>query len=169
VRTALRLAPPIAGATLVLAVLLPIRVLPVTRVLAIWVVLLTAIALRDLVRSFPPTANRKPRFEAVLRTQARTAPETSDLPRMERELELSLAYADHAHRKLLPVLRTAAAARLSMRHGIELERQPDAARRLLGEQTWDLVRPDRPAPADGLGPGPPEEDIAAVVARLESL
>jgi hypothetical protein len=88
---------------------------------------------------------------------------------MERELELAVAFADQAHRTLVPLLRTVAAARLSMRHGVELERQPDAARQLLGEQTWDLVRPDRPPPADGLGPGPREEEIAAVVTRLETL
>jgi hypothetical protein len=56
-----------------------------------------------------------------------------------------------------------------MRHGVELERQPDVARRLLGEQAWDLVRADRPPPADSLGPGLREEEIAAAVTRLESL
>ena len=43
------------------------------------------------------------------------------------------------------------------------------ARRLLGETTWDLLRPDRPQPADRLGPGLPREEIAAVIARLEEL
>jgi hypothetical protein len=160
---------PLAGATLVLAVLLPIHVLPTTRVFAIWVVLLTAIVLRELVRGFPSAGAHQARFETALRSSATTAPEPSTPPRIERELQLSLAFEDYAHRMLLPRLRTAAAARLSMRHGIELERQPDAARRFLGEETWDLVRPDRPAPGDGLGPGPPERDIAAVVSRLESL
>jgi hypothetical protein len=138
-------------------------------VFAIWVVLLTAIALRDLVRSFPRARASSPRFEAALRGSATDTLEPSATPRIEREFRLALAYADYAHRTLLPLLRAAAAARLSMRHGIELERQPDAARRLLGEQTWDLVRPDRPPPADGLGPGPQEDEVAAVVARLESL
>lgn len=167
-RTALRLVGPLAGATVVLVVLLAVRPLPTTRVFAIWVVLLTAIALRELVRSFPRDGVRTPRFEAALRSRAAPDPEPS-LPRMEREFQLALAFADYAHRTLIPLLRTAAAARLSMRYGIELERQPDAARRLLGEPTWDLVRPDRPPPTDGLGPGPREEEIATVVARLESL
>ncbi len=169
-RTALRLAAPVGATTLVLAVLLPIRVLPTTRVLAIWVVLLTAVALRELVQSFPRADERRtPRFEAALRNRSQAAPDTSVLPRMERDLQLSLAFADTADRTLFPLLRTAAAARLSMRYGVELERQPDVARRILGEQTWDFVRPDRPPPADGLGPGPREEEIAAVVARLETL
>jgi len=168
VRNALRLGPTLAGACLVLIVLLPIHVLATGRVFAIWVVLLTAIALRELIRSFPPD-DRKSGFEAALRSRATPAPEPSAFAEVERQLQLGLAFADHAHRTLVPLLRSAAAARLSMRHGIELERQPDAARRLLGEQTWNLVRPDRPAPADGLGPGPREEDVAAVVTRLESL
>ena len=105
-RTALRLVVPVAGATLVLGVLLPIRVLPTTRVFAIWVVLLTAIALRELVRSFPRADDRKPRFEAALRSGATTAPEPSAIPRMEREFRLALAFADQAHRTLLPLLRT---------------------------------------------------------------
>ena len=88
---------------------------------------------------------------------------------MEREFQLSLAFADQAHRTLIPLLRTVTAARLAMRRGVELERQPDAARRILGERTWDLVRPDRPPPADGLGPGPAEEEITAIVTQLENL
>ena len=168
-RTALRLAPPLAGACLVLIVLLPIHAIPTGLVFAIWVMLLTAIALRELIRRFPPE-NRKSGFEAALRSsRATTPPEPSAYEDVERQLQLGLAFADHAQRTLFPLLRSAAAARLSMRHGIELERQPDVARRLLGEQTWDLVRPDRPPPADGLAPGPREEEIAAVVARLESV
>jgi hypothetical protein len=168
-RTALRLAVTLTGATLVLGVLLSIRTLPTTRVFAIWVVLLTAIALRELTRSVPRVGTRNARFEAALHSSATTAPEPSVLPRVEREFRLALAFADYAHRTLIPRLRAAAAARLSMRHGIELERQPDLARELLGEETWDLVRPDRPPPADGLGPGPREDEIAAVMTRLESL
>jgi hypothetical protein len=168
VRTALRLTGPLTQATLVLIVLLATRVLPTGRAFAIWVVLLTAIALRELIRSFPRDP-RRPRFEDALRIHLTTATEPSVVPRIERELQLALAFADYAHRTLIPRLRTAATARLSMRRGVELERQPDVARRLLGEQAWDFVRPDRPPPADGLGPGPSEEEIAAVVTRLESL
>ena len=167
-KTALRLVPLLAGAVLVLVVLLPIHVLTTGRVFAIWVVLLTAIALRELILSFPPD-NAKSAFEAALRSRATPAPSASGYADVERDLELSLAFADHAHRRLVPLLRSAAAARLSLRHGIELERQPDVARRLLGEQAWDLVRPDRPAPTNALAPGPPQVEVTAVVARLESL
>ena len=72
---------------------------------------------------------------------------------MERELVLGSADADHAHRRLLPLLRGTAAARIAARHGFELERRPDAARALLGEDVWELLRPDRPEPEDRHAPG----------------
>jgi hypothetical protein len=88
---------------------------------------------------------------------------------MERELVLGVADADHAHRRLLPLLRAAAAARLSARHGIELERRPEAARALLGEDVWELLRPDRPEPKNRHAAGVPRDRVAAVIERVESL
>ena len=88
---------------------------------------------------------------------------------MERELVLGVADADHAHRRLLPLLRAAAAARLSAKHGLELERRPEAARALLGEDVWELLRPDRPEPENRHAPGVPKERLAAVIERVEAL
>ena len=88
---------------------------------------------------------------------------------MERELELGIASAGSAHHRLLPLLRSAAAARLAARHGVELDRRPEAARALLGEEVWDLLRPDRPEPADRFGRGVPRERVSAVIERVESL
>ena len=169
VRTALRLGALLGGATLALIVLLATRALPTERALSIWVVLVTAIALRELVLSFPRDSSRRPRFEAALRRRETAPPVPSVFAGMERELELATAFADHAHRRLLPRLRAAAAARLALRHGIELERRPDVAQRLLGETTWDLLRPDRPEPTDRFGPGLPREEIAAVIECIEAL
>lgn len=168
-RTALRLGPPLAGSTIVLIVLLALRPLPATRSVAIWIVLLTAIALRELVRSLDRSDESKSSFEAALRQRRNPPPETPAFAGMERELDLSAATAEYAHRRLFPLLRAAAAARLALRHGIELERRPVLARQLLGEQTWDLLRPDRPEPPDRHAPGPQRDEIAAVIARLEAL
>ena len=88
---------------------------------------------------------------------------------MERQLVLGVADADHAHRRLLPLLRAAAAARLSARHGLELERRPDAARALLGDDTWELLRPDRPEPDDRNAPGLPMGQLRDVISTLERL
>lgn len=159
----------IAAATLVLILLLGLRALPATRSLAIWVVLLTAIALRELVRSLDRSGEPKSGFEQALGQRVVLAPERSTYAGMEREIELSTLSADHTHRRLVPLLRAAAAARLAMRHGIDLERRPDLARERLDAQTWDLIRPDRPVPLDRHAHGPQEVDIAAAVTSIEAL
>jgi hypothetical protein len=109
------------------------------------------------------------RFEAALRGRKETPQQPVELLRMERELELGIADATHAHRRLLPLLRAAATARLASRRGVELDRRPEAAEALLGEDVWELLRPDRPEPADRHGPGVPRESVAAAIARVESL
>jgi len=164
------LAGPAALAAVALAVLLALRPLSTSRALAIWIVLVAALALAALYRQGRAHAvARTSRFEAALRGSAVPAVQPPELVRMERELELGIASATHAHRRLLPLLRTAAEARLATRHGIELDRRPDAARALLGEEVWDLLRPDRPAPADRHGAGPSREAIVAAIERLEAL
>jgi hypothetical protein len=109
------------------------------------------------------------RFEAALRGRPPAAAEPVELLRMERELELGIANAGSAHHRLLPLLRAAAAARLASRHGVELDRRPDAARALLGEEAWGLLRPDRPEPADRFGRGVPRPTVTALIEKVESL
>ncbi len=170
-RLAGRLARPAVTATIALIVLLSIRQLATSRALAIWVVLVTALVLLVLVRH---SRGRGPRvggrFEQALRKRRPPAPsQPVELLVMEHELVLGSADADHAHRRLLPLLRAAAGARLAIRHGFDLERRPEAARALLGEDVWELLRPDRPAPEDRHGPGVSGERVAAVIERVESL
>ena len=162
---------PAVAATIALVVLLSIRRLPTSRALAIWVVLVTALVLLVLLRQSRQRGPRPAgRFEQALqRRRPAAASQPVELLVMERELVLGIADADHAHRRLLPLLRAAAAARLAARHGFELERRPDAARALLGEDVWELLRPDRPAPRDRHGRGVPGERVAAVIERIERL
>jgi hypothetical protein len=171
VRLARQLARPTVLAAVVLVVLLALRPLSTSRALAIWVVVVAAIVLVLLVRH--SRGGRAPqhggRFEAALRGRKETAQPPVELLRMERELELGIADATHAHRRLLPLLRAAATARLASRRGVELDRRPEAAEALLGEDVWELLRPDRPEPADRHGPGVPRESVAAVIERVESL
>ena len=159
----------VAAATVVLIFLLALKPLPATRAVAIWIVLLTAIALRDLVRSLHRRDEPKSGFEQTLLQRNKPAPDTSVFDAMERELELASATVDHAHRRLAPLLRSAAAARLAKRHGIDLERRPDLARQRLDAHAWDFIRPDRPEPPNRHAPGPRQEEIAAVVAQIEAL
>jgi hypothetical protein len=159
----------VAAAALIL--LLAIPPLSTSRALAVWVVLVAAFVLVVFVRHARAQRGPAParRFEDALRVRKPAASQPAELSRMERSLVLGSADADHAHRRLLPLLRSAAAARIAVRHGFDLERRPEAARSLLGEDAWELLRPDRPEPEDRFGPGIPHEDIAAVIARVEAL
>jgi hypothetical protein len=164
-----RLVAPVVAATAALVVLLALRPLSTSRALGIWVVLVAALALLLLVRHSRSGVRPAPRFEAALRSRTETPSEPVELLRMERELELGIANASSAHHRLLPLLRAAAAARLASRHGVELDRRPDAARALLGEEAWELLRPDRPEPVDRFGRGVPRERVTALIERVESL
>jgi hypothetical protein len=169
VKLARRLAAPMVVATVALVVLLAVRPLSTSRALGIWVVIVAGLALLLLVRHSHGGERRVARFEAALRGRTPTPTEPVELLRMERELELGIANAGSAHHRLLPQLRAAAAARLAARHGVELDRRPDVARALLGEEAWEWLRPDRPEPADRFGRGVPRERVAALIERVESL
>ena len=152
-----------------LAVLLALRPVSTSRALAIWIVLVTAMALLVLVRHSGGGVRERSQFEAALRARPTKTSEPVELLRMERELELGIAGAGNAHYRLLPLLRSAAAARLATRHGIELERRPEAAQAVLGDDVWDLLRPDQPEPADRFAPGVPRDRVIAVIERVEEL
>jgi hypothetical protein len=165
-----RLAVPVFLASVALVVLLALRPLSTSRALAIWVVLVAALALMVLVRhSRDDGPQHARRFEASLRKPAPDTSQPVELLRMERELVLGIADASHSHRRLLPLLRAAAAARLAAGHGIELDRRPDAAQARLGDEAWELLRPDRPEPADRHGPGLPREYVEFLIEKVESL
>jgi hypothetical protein len=169
VRLARRLVAPAFVATVALVVLLALRPLSTSRALGIWVVIVTALALLLLVRHSRGEEPHVARFEAALRDRTPTPSEPIELLRMERELELGIANASSAYQRLLPLLRAAAEARLASRHGVELDRRPDAAQALLGEEAWEWLRPDRPEPVDRFGPGVPRERVAALIERVEAL
>jgi len=171
VRLAGRLARSLIPATVVLVVLLSVPKVSTARALAISIVLVAALVLFALIRHSREHEGPEPasRFEQALRRRKPTPAQPEELLRMERELVLGSADADHAHRRLLPLLRATAAARIAARRGFELERRPEAARALLGEDAWDLLRPERPPPEDRHGPGVPHRGVAALIERVESL
>jgi hypothetical protein len=92
-----------------------------------------------------------------------------ELVRTERDIVLGTSGAGHLHDRLLPMLREAAAARLSAGHNVDLERRPDAARALLGDDAWELLRPDRPQPRDRTDPGISMRRLRDVIGTLEKL
>ncbi len=123
------------------------------------------LALVALRRAFPP--EQPLRVERRARPEERTPP--SSLARIEHEVALGVAGSFDLHYRLAPRLRSIAAGLLESRRRISLAHQPDAARTVLGETTWELVRPDRSAPDDRLARGIPPDELAGVVDGLEAL
>jgi hypothetical protein len=109
----------------------------------------------------PPLSQRLP----ALRRRYRP----TDLEMLEGRLLVAGRNAADFHSRLRPMLREIAAARLQRRHGVALDRDRTAARALLGDDLWEVVRPDRPAPADRGAPGPGLDAIEPLIARLEEV
>ena len=87
---------------------------------------------------------------------ARGAPRPSrpaTLERVEREVVLSSGSAFDLHVRLRRRLRAIAEHRLAAHRGLELDAGTAETRALLGDDLWELVRPDRPMPTDRLAPG----------------
>ena len=126
---------------------------------AVLVVLLLA-----LRRAFPDeTLLREPAMRAPRRLPPRS------LARIEHETALAVASSFDVHYRLVPRLRALVAGLLNSRRKVSLTESPDAARAILGEKTWELVRPDRPAPEDRLAKGIAPRELGHVVDALESV
>jgi hypothetical protein len=91
----------------------------------------------------------------------------TDLARMERLVMLRSTAAE-VQRRIRPPLREIALARLGNR-GVRLDHQPVAAAELLGEDLWELVRPDRPPPEDPRGSGMTLQELERLTDRLEAV
>ncbi len=146
--------------TIGMAIALGLRPVSVREILAAYVLALTAIALLVLTR----LARTEEEWERTVsdleralapRNAARARP--NELVRMERDLTLSVANAGEFHARLRPLLLDIAAARA---------RYP---REALDPDTWEVLRPDRPPPADRAAPGPPLRRIADLVDTVERL
>ncbi len=118
-----------------------------------------------LRRAYPPLAPL--RRESPARTGRRKPPPT--LARIEDEVALGVAGAFDLHHRLVPRLRPIASGLLGSRRRVSLEHDPDEARTILGDETWELVRPDRRPPEDRLARGIPPAALARVVGSMESV
>jgi hypothetical protein len=150
-----------AGATLLCGVVLGIGPVSVGRIVAGYVLLLAAIAIVSLIRMLGADSEHAPisPFEYALSRTPERPSRPAELVRIERELTLGTSSAGHLHSRLLPLLREAAVARLG--HSFTRER--------VGDDVWELLRPDRPEPDDRSGPGVSLRRIRGVVSTLERL
>ena len=126
------------------------------------------VLLLALVRTVNSRAPQSSPFDAAFAAMQRR-PADSEAPELARDLELGTMNGFHLHNRVRPVLREIAENRLQSRYGVDLDSEPVRAQELVGAAAWDLVRPDRPVPADRLASGPSTRELRAVVDELESL
>ena len=152
--------------TVAFGILLGLRPLRTETIVGGYAIALAAIALAAITRALAETtSDPSSRFvEEVLRKHAPPARPT-ELIRVSRELTLASSSAGHVHERFRPLLRDIAEARL----GIDLDRRADLAREKLGDDLWNLVRADAPAPVDRQAPGLPLRRIRTYVDTLERL
>jgi hypothetical protein len=138
---------------------LGVRIYALILCAAVIVVLLSA-----LRRAYPD--------ETALSTSATRPirnPPPPSLGRIEHEAALGVAGSFDLHYRLVPRLRALATGLLTSRRQISLDTSRDAAHEVLGEETWELVRPDRPAPEDRLARGITPRELGQVVDALEGV
>jgi hypothetical protein len=155
------------------AIVLALWLLPGRRDLAlhVYALALAGLALAWLVgvvRRANPVADVSP-FDLGLRERRDLREPVAELERLERELSMAASTAFDVHFRLRPRVQRIARQLLASRRGVDLHAQPEAARRLLGEETWALVRPDAAPPANRSAPGLGLTGIRGVVTALERL
>ena len=155
-------------ALIVTLVFLPGRAELVVRVYMLLLAVFVLVQLLAWVRSSLPKRTTSP-VDAALSQRPRPAVRVPELERIEREVTLGQTTAFDLHFRLRPTLRRIASELLRARRGIDLDANPEAARRALGDETWELVRADREPPHDRFGPGIGLESLRHVVVSLEAL
>lgn len=158
----------LTAAAVVVAVALPGRTELVLRVYVLALAAVLLARLWVLLRAeLPP--RRASAFDRALRRPARRPERLPELEKIEREVALGTATAFDLHYRLRPSLRRIAGELLAARRGIDLDGDPEAARRALGDEAWELVRPDREPPRERFGRGIEPAALGTVVSSLEAL
>ena len=111
----------------------------------------------DAVSPFDRPSEGSPRREQV-----------AELERLDRVLVMSSTSAFDTHHRLRPLVRALAAERLQSHHGVDLEDEPERVRDLVGDELWELLRPDRELGRRS-GPGLPLAETTRAVEDLEAL
>jgi len=143
--------------------------LPGRRELALdlFVLLIAAVAIVALVRALSSVAPRTPARRVSV--PARFSQRLAELDRTERAVLLSASTAFDLHYRLRPILREIAGQRLATRRGLGLDTDSEASRAVVGETTWELVRPDREPPELRFARGIATSQLREVVAVLERI
>lgn len=102
----------------------------------------------------PPPAELPPAHEQNVR-----------LARLDTSLARAVESGEHYSRATRPMLRRLAAERLRTKHGIDAAADPHQARRLMGEELWEIFA----TPPEAVGPPPAPDRLRLLVERVERL
>lgn len=166
-RTALVLLAVLGVAAVVVAAQLP----PDARVAMARIVIVAlgiALATAYLRRSRSVTQSTPERFELELAEPRLTQPVIAGLRAVEMTLRLSSASALDFEVRLRPLLRDLVRWRLLTNRGVDMDRKPDAARRILGEPLASFVEDPKEPPPFG-SPGVPLAQLDAGLDQLEKI
>ena len=105
----------------------------------------------------------------ALEPEPREAIPPPDLERTGRVLSMSTTASFDVHFRLRPILREVAEQRLAERRGLSLDSGDRRVREALGDELWEIVRPDREPPSKRFGDGIGAERMHRVIERLERL
>ena len=105
----------------------------------------------------------------ALENELRQPVRPQELERTERLLAIAATTAFDLHVRLRPILRNVAEQRLADRQGLRLDSGDPSVEEALGEELWELVRPDREAPERRFAPGLERAAMRRVIERLESI
>jgi hypothetical protein len=135
-------------------------------VLAVGAIVLVLLVPGSAPRPGRPRPSRLRRPARLTRARRRTTP---DLAAVDRLLALSVSSAEDEHLRLRPLVLEIATQRLADHTGVRIDAAPDAAAAILGEETWELVRPDRERPVDRRARGIAPDRLRAVIESLERI
>jgi hypothetical protein len=140
-------------------------------VFEVFLLVVGGLVLETLVRATAAAQPAEPlsEFEKALRRRRPPDSRVEALARLEDQVSLAVASALDLHVRLLPALREAAGELLLTRRGVDLEADPEAARAVLGDDAWALLRPDLGAPADRFGKGISPARLRALVDAVEAI
>ena len=117
----------------------------------------------------PALDNEPSSFERALRTVPHPPERPSELARLEREVYLGMTGQFFLHRRLRPTLREIAEQRLRDCRGVELDSGDADVLAALGDDGWELLRPDRQEHWNPDAAGIRLPELERVVAALERI
>jgi len=140
-------------------------------ILQVWLIACGGLILLRLVAATraPALDNEPSSFERALRSTPSPPERPPELARLEREVYLGMTGQFYLHRRLRPTLREIAEQRLRDRRGVELDSGDADVLAALGEDGWELLRPDRTEHWNRDAAGIRLAELEQVVAALERI